>query len=187
MALTIDKVKIKQLRLQKSMTQEALAESSSINLRTVQRIEKDGVASLQSCKNLAAALNVDPIDLLLDEDQAANTRPSNLIIPALTINCVVFLAWGVAQIIFDVRGTDSIQGGIFSLLMLFFAAIVLITFLTPFTVKRIFLILGCILVATIMAPPKLLYGILLAIPLWLLSEWAMYLSQRFRSDTVKLN
>ena len=41
----------------------SLAVVSGLNLRTIQRIEKDGVASLQSAKALAAALDLNVQDL----------------------------------------------------------------------------------------------------------------------------
>ena len=46
------------LRKQKSWSQEELATVSGLNLRTIQRIESDGVASLQSRKALASAFDV---------------------------------------------------------------------------------------------------------------------------------
>jgi transcriptional regulator with XRE-family HTH domain len=47
------------LRKKKSWSQEELATASGLNLRTIQRIESDGVASLQSSKALAAAFDVE--------------------------------------------------------------------------------------------------------------------------------
>jgi transcriptional regulator with XRE-family HTH domain len=51
------------LRTERSWSQDELAISSGLNLRTVQRIEKEGSASLQSKKALAGALDIDPRDL----------------------------------------------------------------------------------------------------------------------------
>ncbi len=55
------------LRSERSWSQDELAMSSGLNLRTIQRIEKDGAASLQSKKALAAAFAIDPRDL--DEEK----------------------------------------------------------------------------------------------------------------------
>ncbi len=55
------------LRKERAWTQEELAKIAELNLRTVQRIEKDGVASLHSKKSLAAAFNVDVHDLDYEE------------------------------------------------------------------------------------------------------------------------
>lgn len=51
------------LRKKRSWSQEELATASGLNLRTIQRIESDGVASLQSRKALAAAFDVDVDEL----------------------------------------------------------------------------------------------------------------------------
>ena len=55
------------LRKKKSWSQEELATASGLNLRTIQRIESDGVASLQSRKALAAAFDIDVDDLDVKE------------------------------------------------------------------------------------------------------------------------
>jgi transcriptional regulator with XRE-family HTH domain len=47
------------LRKKKSWSQEELATASGLNLRTIQRIESGGAASLQSRKALAAAFDLD--------------------------------------------------------------------------------------------------------------------------------
>lgn len=52
-----------QLRTDKSWSQEELAIAAGLNLRTVQRIESEGAASLQSKKALASALDIDIHDL----------------------------------------------------------------------------------------------------------------------------
>jgi transcriptional regulator with XRE-family HTH domain len=51
------------LRKERSWSQDELAVASGLNLRTIQRIESDGLASLQSKKALAAALDIDIHDL----------------------------------------------------------------------------------------------------------------------------
>ena len=52
-----------QARKHRSWSQEELAIASGLNLRTIQRIENEGTASLQSRKALAAALDLDVQDL----------------------------------------------------------------------------------------------------------------------------
>ena len=51
------------LRKRRSWSQDELAVAAGLNLRTVQRIESSGSASLQSRKALAAAFNIDVSDL----------------------------------------------------------------------------------------------------------------------------
>jgi transcriptional regulator with XRE-family HTH domain len=50
-------------RLKRSLSQDELAIMSGLNIRTVQRIENEGVASLQTKKSLAAALEIDVHEL----------------------------------------------------------------------------------------------------------------------------
>ena len=54
---------IAELRQQKSWSQDELAIATGLNLRTIQRIENLGSASLQSRKALAAALDIDILAL----------------------------------------------------------------------------------------------------------------------------
>ena len=50
-------------RAERSWSQEELAIASGLNLRTIQRIENEASASLQSKKALASALDIDIHDL----------------------------------------------------------------------------------------------------------------------------
>lgn len=51
------------LRKQRSWSQDELATAAGLNLRTVQRIENEGTAALESAKAIASALEVDIDDL----------------------------------------------------------------------------------------------------------------------------
>jgi transcriptional regulator with XRE-family HTH domain len=55
------------LRKLKSWSQDELATASGLNLRTIQRIESDGLASHQSRKALAAAFDVEARELDIKE------------------------------------------------------------------------------------------------------------------------
>ena len=66
--MNINRTLILALRKQRSWSQDELAVSSGLNLRTVQRIERSGVASIQSRKALAAAFNIDVSDLDFQEE-----------------------------------------------------------------------------------------------------------------------
>ena len=61
------------LRNRKSWSQEELATAAGLNLRTVQRIESDGVASLQSRKALASAFDLEVTELDLQEERVMRT------------------------------------------------------------------------------------------------------------------
>ena len=52
-----------ELRTKKSWSQEELALAAGVNLRTIQRIEKEATASLQSKKALASAFGIHISDL----------------------------------------------------------------------------------------------------------------------------
>jgi len=54
---------ILKLRAEKSWSQDELAIASGLNIRTIQRVEKESSASLQTKKALASALNIDIQDL----------------------------------------------------------------------------------------------------------------------------
>jgi DNA-binding XRE family transcriptional regulator len=58
-----------QLRKNRGWTQEELAKAAGLNLRTIQRIEKETLASLHSKKSLASAFNIDFHDLDYEEKQ----------------------------------------------------------------------------------------------------------------------
>lgn len=55
----LDPERVKNLRLERAWSQEQLAEMSELSLRTIQRIEKRGKASMESRKALAAVFEVD--------------------------------------------------------------------------------------------------------------------------------
>jgi transcriptional regulator with XRE-family HTH domain len=61
--MNINAMLVKQLRTERSWSQDELAIASGLHLRTVQRIEKEASASLQSRKALAATLGIDIKDL----------------------------------------------------------------------------------------------------------------------------
>ena len=61
--MKIDAALVVELRKERSWSQEELAVASGLNLRTVQRIEREGSISLQSKKALAAAFEVEATSL----------------------------------------------------------------------------------------------------------------------------
>lgn len=60
MAKNLERAKyIKNARKERAWPQGQLADVAGVNLRTIQRIERDGVASLETQKAIAAALDID--------------------------------------------------------------------------------------------------------------------------------
>ena len=62
--MLIDADKIKKMRLDHGWTQEQLAEMCDVSVRTIQRIEKTGVAALDTTNALAAVLEVERTSIL---------------------------------------------------------------------------------------------------------------------------
>ena len=79
--MKINKELVLALRKERSWSQEELATAAGLNLRTVQRIENGGAASLQSRKALAAAFNVEVGDLDQPEEVPMPTRFEYRVIP----------------------------------------------------------------------------------------------------------
>ncbi len=69
MNVKVRREKIRELRAGKGWTQEKLAEKSGVHSRTIQRIENDEIASIQSLVALADALDVEPTILLHKESK----------------------------------------------------------------------------------------------------------------------
>ena len=63
---SVNSDKIKQLRIAKSWSQEKLSLASGLSLRTIQRIENEGVCSLDSRQAIASTLQVDSSALSAD-------------------------------------------------------------------------------------------------------------------------
>jgi len=61
--MKVDPENVKRLRLARAMSQEELAGAAGLNVRTVQRIESDGVASLESKKAIASVFGIELTDL----------------------------------------------------------------------------------------------------------------------------
>lgn len=66
-SMKIDAELVLDLRTNKSWSQEELGLASGLNIRTIQRIEKEATISLQSKKALAAAFDIDVHDLDFQE------------------------------------------------------------------------------------------------------------------------
>lgn len=63
--MKIDSDKVKRLRTEKNWSQEQLSDVSGLSLRTIQRLENTGKASIESVRALAAVFEVDPTKLIL--------------------------------------------------------------------------------------------------------------------------
>jgi len=57
---------VKETRINRGWTQAQLAELCAVNIRTIQRVENDGTASLETTMALAAAFDLEIKDLFAD-------------------------------------------------------------------------------------------------------------------------
>ncbi|MAP96486.1 MAG: transcriptional regulator [Ponticaulis sp.] len=65
---------VKDLRTKSGWTQQHLAEICDVSVRTIQRVEKDGVASMETTLALASVFDVEKTVLLMDSAGAADAR-----------------------------------------------------------------------------------------------------------------
>ncbi|MDB4635764.1 helix-turn-helix domain-containing protein [Flavobacteriaceae bacterium] len=151
-------LRIKELRKQKGMSQEFLAEESGLSLRTIQRIENGETDPTgESLKRLSNALNVNPdelIDWSIKEDKRYLTflnlsALTFLFFPLLGI-LIPFILWtsrkGKIKNI-NKLGKDLINFEITWTLLLFFIPFLWFLFskiglLESFTLSRIFIVIG---------------------------------------------
>ena len=100
MNMLIDNHRIISERQQRAWSQSQLADASGLSLRTVQRIEKEGKASLESAKALAAVYNLVIPNLLakriVAEEPIATVHEGQANVELLTatakaISCTVFI------------------------------------------------------------------------------------------------
>jgi transcriptional regulator with XRE-family HTH domain len=183
MEMHINKDTIKKLRIEKSWSQEKLAEAARMNLRTIQRIEKDGVASLRSCGSLATALGVEPQELQIGVEAKSlsdcSSTPYHQLVPAMSILAVILMAWGLTQPAISFYGFSALQGAIVSFMFLFFAAFVLLAFFTSIVRQRLYILVACLLLTMLMTPPDPLAWLKMALPLVMLFEFSVLLAKRF--------
>lgn len=116
MDMKLSAEQIKQLRKAKLWSQEELATVSNLSLRTIQRIETSGNASLETSKSLAAALEVNVEDLL--HSNALNPYRHTQI--GWTILLVLLVVYAVLQ---NFLPTPEYMGGILLLIALLFGCL----------------------------------------------------------------
>lgn len=73
--MKIDANLVKKLRTAENWSQEQLSEKSGLSLRTIQRLENGGNASLESVRALATAFGIEPNELMLSSETEAPQTP----------------------------------------------------------------------------------------------------------------
>jgi len=90
--MLVDSKKLKQLRLEKNWTQQHLADVCDLSMRTIQRVEKDGVASNETVAAYAAIFELDVGDLLIATELFDTTnRPERLSKAVQVLMAALFL------------------------------------------------------------------------------------------------
>ncbi|MCU7996582.1 helix-turn-helix domain-containing protein [Shewanella glacialipiscicola] len=79
MEMKINSEIVKDLRNQKSWSQEHLASVSGLSLRTIQRIENSGACSLESKKALASVFNIESTTLEVQAQGIIKSTYSNTV------------------------------------------------------------------------------------------------------------
>lgn len=79
--MNADPQSIVRFRKRHNWSQDELATASGLNLRTIQRIENEGIASLASMKALSAALQVKVEDIQRGDDRAKRFEYKTAVLP----------------------------------------------------------------------------------------------------------
>lgn len=98
---TLDHLKIKHLRIRKGWTQQQLADICEVSIRTIQRVEREGNASIDTLSALSSVLEVPREEFYLLNQQTVSPRARTglflLMLMAFIVGlglggCIVWLA-----------------------------------------------------------------------------------------------
>lgn len=173
MTVQINGQLIRELRIKHSYSQEKLAALVGVNLRTIQRIESNGVAALSTRGALARALGVNPEDLDVAEKSTASAPPrghdsrlphwsSLLLSAALVVLGATILAISIKSATPLGLVTLPAVGGLLAALI----GLAILARLTPLARLRIYALLSIGAVSMVAAPPAWTLRALVAISLW---------------------
>lgn len=105
----LNKDKVQKLRAIKCWSQDELASASGLSVRTIQRVEKSGVASLETAKALAAVFSVTP-DHLRSAQNMENVTFHFICkyawLVAFALSSIFFGLWIVDILIPTLKGAD---------------------------------------------------------------------------------
>jgi transcriptional regulator with XRE-family HTH domain len=97
--MRIDSTRVRKIRRERAWSQEQLASVAGLSLRTVQRVEADGCASLETNMALASAFGVPTIELAFEERSAARAPGALIGVLAGAGGALVGLAVGWSGIL----------------------------------------------------------------------------------------
>ncbi len=109
MQMKIDRTLLKQLRLERALSQEELAIAAGISARTVQRMEAEGSASLESQKAVAAVFGIGAERLLEKSTPPISGDPMKVVASSTLLVAATFLltCFGIAESLAPVNSLDS--------------------------------------------------------------------------------
>jgi transcriptional regulator with XRE-family HTH domain len=84
---------VKEIRINKGWTQAQLADLCAVNIRTIQRVESDGLASLETTMALASAFGLETKDLFADPKTKNNYKIIYLLLGLLAGFILGLLFW----------------------------------------------------------------------------------------------
>ena len=103
----LDNISVRELRLDRGWTQQQLADACGVSMRTVQRVEKEGVASLETTTALSVVFGVERRDLLRvsspEEVETVSTISLRLIVVGTLLGFIV----GVLATLFFVADEET--------------------------------------------------------------------------------
>lgn len=123
MDMQLNKETLKKHRDSRAWSQTQLADVSSLSLRTIQRIEKTGIASQESAKSLASVYECSITELLMKDvslDVASKFPMSNMSAKAKIIHfCVLIPVFAIALYLFftdhaAIEWVNTVRDAIFS-------------------------------------------------------------------------
>jgi transcriptional regulator with XRE-family HTH domain len=76
----LNKNSLKNLRLKNAWSQQHLADLCGLNIRTIQRVERDGIASFETTMALANAFNVPKDQLLMRIEPNSRNHQTKILI-----------------------------------------------------------------------------------------------------------
>ncbi len=98
--MLVDANKMKHLRLSRNWTQQHLAEVCGLSMRTIQRVEKDAVASNETVSAYAAVFETDVASFLISVEEFDNTnRSQSLGAMSTKLGGVIFVGGFIAGVV----------------------------------------------------------------------------------------
>lgn len=94
---------VRRLRTRRGWSQDQLARASGLSLRTIQRVEAEGIVSMDTAVNLAATFEVRLLELQAEPESPADGKATSghgALFPGLAIITVAVLAEGMRPHVF---------------------------------------------------------------------------------------